>query len=105
MLDLWNQSWFWPSVIVIVGLPIVLLVLTEWREALLRRGSQAARIVLLLRNYVAPTAALLVLLSQTHDVDVDANWSRIVATILGFLVILVLINGLNFALFVTARKG
>lgn len=105
MFEVWNQSWFWPSVIVIVGLPLVLLVLTEWREALLRRGSPAARIVLLLRNYVAPTAALLVLLSQTHEVDVDANWSRIVATILGFLVILVLINGLNFALFVTARKG
>lgn len=105
MFEVWNQSWFWPSAIVIVGLPLVLLVLTEWREALLRRGSEAARIVLLLRNYVAPTAALLVLLSQTHDVDVDANWSRIVATILGFLVILVLINGLNFALFVTARKG
>lgn len=105
MFEVWNQSWFWPSVIVIVGLPLVLLVLTEWREALLRKGSPAARIVLLIRNYVAPTAALLVLLSQTHDVDVDANWSRIVATILGFLVILVLINGLNFALFVTARKG
>lgn len=105
MFEVWNQSWFWPSVIVIVGLPLVLLVLTEWREALLRKGSPAARIILLVRNYVAPTAALLVLLSQTHDVDVDASWSRIVATILGFLVILVLINGLNFALFVTARKG
>lgn len=105
MFEVWTQPWFWPSVIVIVGLPLVLLILTEWREALLRKGSPAARIVLLVRNYVAPTAALLVLLSQTHDVDVDASWSRIVATILGFLVILVLINGLNFALFVTARKG
>ncbi len=105
MTEVWSQSWFWPAVSVIIGLPIVLLVLSEVYEYLRRVDHPAARIVRLLRTVVAPVAALLILLSQTSDVDVDANWTRIVATVLGFLLIVVLINGLNVALFVSARKG
>ncbi|UYN82752.1 MAG: mechanosensitive ion channel [Microcella sp.] len=105
MTEIWNESWFWPSLTVIVGLPIVLLVLSEVLEALVRRGNPAERVVRLIRNWIAPIAALLVLLSQVDQAEVDASWSRIVATVLGFLVILVLINGVNVALFATARKG
>ena len=105
MTEVWLESWFWPSVAVIVGLPIVLLVLSELYEALTRQGNPAARVVRLVRNYIAPVAALLVLLSQVDQAEVDASWSRITATVLGFLIILVLINGLNVALFATARKG
>ena len=36
MTEVWSQSWFWPAVSVIIGLPIVLLVLSEvyrgWQE-------------------------------------------------------------------------
>lgn len=103
--EVWHESWFWPSVAVIVGLPLVLLILSEVHEALVRRGSPAARIVRLVRNYVAPVAALLVLLSQVDQAEVEGSWSRIVATVFGFLVILVLINGINVALFSRARKG
>lgn len=105
MTEIWNESWFWPSIAVIVGLPVVLLFLSELLESLVQRGSPAARVVRLLRNYVAPVAALLVLVSQTAGAEVDLAWSRIVATVLGFLVIVVLINGLNVAVFTTARKG
>ncbi|MDO9590648.1 MAG: mechanosensitive ion channel family protein [Microcella sp.] len=105
MTEVWLESWFWPSVAVIVGLPVVLLVLSELYESLTRQGNPAARVVRLVRNYVAPVAALLVLLSQVEQAEVEASWSRITATVLGFLVILVLINGLNVALFATARKG
>ena len=105
MTDIWGESWFWPSLGVIVGLPITLLVLSELLESLMRRGSPAAKVVRLIRNWVAPVAALLVLLSQVEQAEVEASWSRIVATVLGFLVILVLINGVNVALFSTARKG
>ena len=105
MTEIWNESWFWPSIAVIVGLPVVLLVLGELLESLVQRGSPVARVVRLLRNYVAPVAALLILVSQTAGAEVDVAWSRIVATVLGFLVIVVLINGLNVAVFTTARKG
>ena len=105
MTDVWNQPWFWPAVGVVVGLPVTLLVLTEIVSMLDRRGSRAVTIVRLLRNYVAPIGALLLLLTQVQYVKGDFSWPQIVGTIFGFLVILVLLNSLNFALFVTAKQG
>jgi small-conductance mechanosensitive channel len=105
MTDIWLQPWFWPAVGVVIGLPIVLLVLTELQSTLERRGSRSARIVLLLRNYVAPVGALLLLLSQSRYANIDLTWTQVTATVFGFLLILVLLNGLNFALFVTAKEG
>lgn len=105
MGEVWSQPWFWPAAGVIVGLPIVLLVLTEVHSMLDRRGNSAARIVLLLRNYVAPVGALLLLLNQATYADIDLTWTQVTATIFGFLIILVLLNGLNFVLFVTAKQG
>lgn len=105
MAEIWNEPWFWPAVGVIVGLPVVLLVLTETLSVLERRGSRARGIVLILRNYVAPTGALLLLLNQATYADIDLTWTQVTATVFGFLLILVLLNGLNFALFVTAKQG
>lgn len=105
MAEIWNEPWFWPATAVVIGLPITLLVLTEVHSMLDRRGNRAARIVLLLRNYVAPVGALLILMSQAGYANIDLTWTRVTATVFGFLLILVLLNGLNFALFVTARTG
>jgi small-conductance mechanosensitive channel/CRP-like cAMP-binding protein len=105
MPDLLAQPWFWPSLVVVIGLPIALVVLTEIAAVLTRRGNPAAKVIRLLRTFVVPTGALLVLLSQTRFLHVDVTWSRVVATIFGFLIILVLLNGLNLALFTGAAKG
>ncbi|NYF08867.1 small-conductance mechanosensitive channel [Leifsonia sp. AK011] len=104
-MQIWNEPWFWPAAGVIVGLPIVLLALTEVQSMLERRQNRAAKIVLLLRNYVAPVGALLLLLNQATYADIDLTWTQVTATVFGFLLILVLLNSLNFALFVTARQG
>lgn len=105
MSDLLREPWFWPAALVIVGLPVVLLVLTEVHAALARRDNPIARIVLLLRNWVVPFGALLLLLAQVRLVTGDVDWIKVTATIFGFLVILVVLNGLNVAVFVTARSG
>lgn len=105
MTEIWLQPWFWPCVAVVIGLPIALLILTEIQSALERKGNRAARIVLLLRNYVVPVGALLILLTQATYVNVEFTWVQVTATLFGFLLILVLINTLNFALFVTAKQG
>ena len=106
MLDLISEPWFWPAVIVVVGVPVLLLVLTELHNSLVRRGSRGARIVALIRNFLVPVGGLLLLLSQTAKVDTpEFNWTRVTATVFGFLVILVLLNGLNLAFFVTAKSG
>jgi small-conductance mechanosensitive channel len=105
MADILAQPWFWPGVLLVIGLPVVLLVLTEIHSVLLRRGSRATRIVSLLRNFIVPVGALLVLLSQVGYLHVAPTWTQVVATLFGFLLILLLLNGLNFGLFVTAKQS
>jgi small-conductance mechanosensitive channel/CRP-like cAMP-binding protein len=101
----WNQPWFWPALLVTIGLPIALVVCTELARLLDRRGSRAASIVRLVRNFALPLGALLLLLSQVDDLQLEVNWTRIVATIFGFVLILVAINLLNFAIFTSAERG
>mgnify|MGYP003888295599 CR=1 FL=1 len=105
MLELLREPWFWPTVAVIVGLPIVLLVLTEVATSMARRDSHAVKLVLLIRNWVVPFGALLLLLAQTRLVTGEIDWVRVIATGFGFLLIVALLNGLNLAVFVTARQG
>lgn len=105
MAEFLDQPWFWPAVIIIVGLPVLLLILTEVHSSLVRRGSSGTRIVSLLRNFIVPVGALLLLISQASYLNVDWNWTRTVATVFGFLIILLLVNSLNLVLFDSAQKG
>lgn len=105
MSDPLAQSWFWPVAIVVIGLPILIVVCTEAIRLLERRGNRAAGIVRLVRNFALPLGALLLLLTQVDNLQLEVNWSRIVATVFGFVLILVVINLLNFAIFATAERG
>ncbi|MFZ4843617.1 mechanosensitive ion channel domain-containing protein [Mycetocola saprophilus] len=105
MFEPWRQAWFVPVLIVTIGLPVLLIVFTELLRILERRESRAAGILRLIRNFVLPLGALLILISQIDNLALEVNWSRIVATVLGFVLILVVINMLNFALFATAETG
>lgn len=104
--DIAAEPWFWPATAVIVGLPIVLLVLGEVHTAMVRRGLPGGHIVLLVRNVLAPLAAILILFTQIPQAeDAEFTWAKVAATAFGFVVILVLLNGLNLAIFVTAKQG
>lgn len=105
MTGLLEQPWFWPSVLVIFGLPVVLVLLTEWHSHLVRVGSRAAAVVNLLRDYVAPVGALWLLLTQTGAWDGNQSGPKLAATVFAFLVILVLMNALNFMVFTMAKSG
>ncbi|PZU04380.1 MAG: hypothetical protein DI630_01215 [Gordonia sp. (in: high G+C Gram-positive bacteria)] len=105
MNELTDQEWFWPALAVVVGLPVLLLVLTEVHAFLVRRSSSYAKPVALLRNYVLPLLALLLLIDQVDGADVDATWTRIIATVFGFLIILFVLSGANAVLFGEARAG
>lgn len=105
MNDLTGQDWFWPALIVVVGLPILLLILTEVHAFLVRRRSSYAKPILMLRNYILPVLALLLLIDQVDGAKVDATWTRIIATVFGFLIILFVLSGANAVLFGEARSG
>lgn len=105
MSDIVDQPWFWPAVIVSVGLPVALIGLTELHNMLARRASRAAPIVAMIRNYLVPVAGILVLISQPGAWEGEGTWPRVIWTIFGLLVIVVTINALNHLVFHRAEKG
>lgn len=104
-MSILTAPWFYWGVIVAVGLPIMLVVLTELHHSLVRRGSFMARPVWLLRSYIVPLGALLLLMVQTTNISVEATPVRIIATVFGFIVLVMLLSGLNATLFAGAPTG
>jgi small-conductance mechanosensitive channel len=100
-----DAPWFFWAVGVSVGLPVALVILTEVRSALARRGSKLVRAVSLLRNYILPLGALLLLLTEATDVNADATPVRIIATVFGFVILILLLSGFNATLFQGAPEG
>ncbi|MCU1406304.1 MAG: hypothetical protein JWQ43_2607 [Glaciihabitans sp.] len=105
MSEPWLESWFWPAVAIVIGLPIVLIIVSEFASALDRARNPAAKVVRLFRTVVLPLGALLLLVSQVDDLSLEVNTTRIVATVFGFVLILFLLNSVNIALFATASRG
>ena len=105
MTDLLDSSWFYWAIGVAVGLPVGLILLTEWQHVLVRRQSILARPVSLLRNYLLPLAALLLLLVKATEVSAEATSVRVVATVFGFVVLVMLLSGLNATIFQGAPEG
>ncbi len=105
MTDVLAAPWFWWAVGVAVGLPLALVALTEVHNSLIRRRSHLARPVNLVRNYVLPLGALLLLLVKATEVSAEATTVRIIATVLGFVVLVLVLSGLNATMFQGAPEG
>jgi len=97
--------WFYWAVGVAVGFPICLVLLTELQNALRRRGSFMARPVHLVRNYLLPLGAVLILLVGAMQISGEATPVRVVATVFGFVVLVLLLSGTNATLFQGAPQG
>ena len=100
------SEWFFWAVLVIIGLPVLTIVLTEVNARLVRRKSSMAKPVQMLRTYVLPLGALLVLLTQIPNevVSNDGYWVKITATVFGLLVVMFTLSALNTALFLNATE-
>lgn len=105
MSSLLGSSWFLWAIGVAIGLPVLLVLLTEIQNALTRRGNPLARPLAIIRIYILPLAALLLLLVQASQISADTTPVRIVATVLSFVVLLLLLSGLNATLFHGAPEG
>ncbi len=105
MTSVLDAPWFYWAVGVAVGFPICLVFLTELQNALRRRSSALARPVQLVRNYILPLGALLILLVGAIQVSGEATPVRIVATVFGFVVLVLLLSGLNATVFAGAPEG
>lgn len=98
MSSVLNSAWLAWAVAVAIGFPVLLVVLTEVHNALRRRGSALARPVQLLRTYILPLGALLVLLVQAMEISDEATSVRLVATVFGVVLLTLVLSGLNATL-------
>ncbi|MBU8812667.1 mechanosensitive ion channel [Mycolicibacterium goodii] len=105
MRSVLEANWFYWALGVAIGLPLGLVLLTELHNTLARRGSYLTRPVNLLRNYILPLGALLILLVKGSEISAEATTVRIVATGFGFVVMILLLSGLNATLFQGAPEG
>jgi small-conductance mechanosensitive channel len=98
-MNTFHSSWFYWAVGIAVGLPVGLILLTELQHALVRRKNRLARQVGLLRNFLLPLCALLLLLVKTAQISAGDGLVRILTTVFGFLVLVLLLSGLNTTVF------
>ncbi|HWF28142.1 MAG TPA: mechanosensitive ion channel family protein [Mycobacterium sp.] len=103
-MNAWHSSWFYWSVGIAVGFPLGLIFLTELQQTLIRRHSHLARQVSLLRNYLLPLAALLLLLVKASQIPAGEVPVRMLTTLFGFLVLVLLLSGLNATVFAGAPE-
>ncbi|MGV0042224.1 mechanosensitive ion channel domain-containing protein [Mycobacterium colombiense] len=99
-----SSTLYWAAGVVF-GLPLLLIALTEWHQSLVRKASPLARPVLLLRSYLVPLGALLVLLVNVARMPAQFTSVRVLATVFGFVVLVLLLSGLNATVFEGAPQG
>jgi len=104
MAEAFQDGWGWWVIALAIGVPIVFVVLTELIGALARRRNPIARPLRMLRNWVIPAGALFALLAFALQSPADQVWVRVVATVFGFLLILLVLSAFNVALFANAKQ-
>lgn len=104
-MNFFTAPWFYWSIIIAAGLPTILVLLTEIQHALDRRGSFLSRPVGLLRNYIVPLGALVLLLVQTTDTSFEATPVRILATVLGVFILIMVLSSVSATVFDNAPSG
>lgn len=105
MGDFTSQPWFGWSLGLIVGLPVLVIALSELHLHLQRRGNALAGPVNRLRLVLLPLTGLLLLLTQASELSSDNNGVRLVATIVGVMAVATTLAGLNAVLFGNAVEG
>ena len=105
MSNVLSAPWFYWALILGIALPVALVILTELQQSLARRGSFLARPVGLLRTYIVPLGALLLGIVKTTNISVEATGVRIMSTVFGFIVLIMVLSGVNATVFAGAPKG
>ncbi|MDH6242879.1 mechanosensitive ion channel family protein [Mycobacterium sp. OTB74] len=100
-----GYTWFSWVAAIAIGLPATLIALTELHRALVRRQSPLAKPVMLLRTYLLPLAAVLLVMVKVAVVPADDVPLRIVATALVFVALLLVLSGLSNTVFAAAPEG
>lgn len=96
--------WFYWAIGIAIGLPVLLIALTEWQHSLRRRGSALIGPVSLLRNYLLPLGALLVAMIGATQMPAGSTPVRIISTLVATVVLLLMLSGIKASLFASAPE-
>lgn len=100
-----DSSWFYWAVGIAIGLPLLLIALTEWQHTLRRRGSSLIGPVNLLRNYLLPLGALLLAMIGATQMPAKSTPVRIVGTLVAVVVLVLMLSGIRASLFSAAPES
>jgi small-conductance mechanosensitive channel/CRP-like cAMP-binding protein len=105
MMTVLGASWFYWAVGIAVGLPLILIALTEWQHSLRRRDSHLVGPISLLRNVVVPLGALLAAMIGATGMPAHSTPARIVGTLVAMGVLILLLSGVRNSVFASAPDG
>ncbi len=105
MASVLGAPWFYWAVGIVIGLPLLLIALTEWQHGLRRRGSSLIGPVSLLRNYLLPLVALLAAMIGVTQMPRGSTPVRIVGTLVAVGVLILMLSGVRASLFSAAPQG
>ena len=105
MNNVFAASWFYWAIAIAIGFPLGLVLLTEWQRALRRRGSALLRPVTLLKTYLLPLGALLLLMVGASQMAPASTPVRVVGTAVAVVVLVFILSGIKASLFQSAPDG
>lgn len=100
-----SSGWFYWAIGIAVGVPLALVLLTELQRSLQRRQSFLVKPVGILRNYLLPLSALLLLMVEASQVPTGDTSVKMIGTLVAFVVLVLLLSGVNATLFQSAPDG
>lgn len=104
MASVLTAPWFYWAVGIALGFPLVLILTTEWQQALRRRGSPLLRPVTMLRNLLVPLGALLMAMVGATQMPFASMPVRLVGTVVAVLVLMLLLAGIRASVFSNAPE-
>ncbi len=104
-MSVFSEPWFYWSIAIAIGLPVTLVLLTELQHSLARRGSFLARPIGLLRSFIVPLGTLLLLTVKTTGISIESTGMRLLATIFGVCVLVMVLSGVSATVFDAAPAG
>lgn len=100
-----SSGWFYWAIGIAVGMPLAFVLLTELQRSLRRRQSFLVKPVGILRNFLLPLGALLLLIVEASQVPSGATSVKMISTLVAFVVLVLLLSGVNATLFQSAPDG
>lgn len=105
MSSVFGSAWFYWAVGIAIGLPLLLIALTEWQQNLRRRRSSLVGAVTLLRNYLLPLLALLLAMIGATQMPAGSTPVRIVGTLVAVVVLILMLSGIKASAFANAPES